>query len=71
MFQTILYVAFLILDKIIRLYRIEEELSHARLTLHAASALKTRRRKGREGLKTLNHEEREEHEGKMNWKFFP
>ena len=31
-----------------RIYRIEEELSHARLTLHAASALKTRRRKGRE-----------------------
>jgi len=30
-----------------RIYRIEEDLSHARLTLHAASALKTQRRQGR------------------------
>jgi len=52
-----------------RLYRIEEEeLSHARLTLHAASALKTRRRKGREetehfGLNgRINHEIHENHE---------
>ena len=34
--------------QVFRIYRIGEELSHARLTLHAASALKTRRRKGRE-----------------------
>jgi len=47
MFEIILSVAFLILDRIYRIYRIEEELSHARLTLHAASALKTRRRQGR------------------------
>ena len=32
-----------------RIYRIEEDLSHARLTLHAASALKPRRRQGRGG----------------------
>jgi len=30
-----------------RIYRIEEDLSHARLTLHAASALKTQSRQGR------------------------
>lgn len=51
-------------------YRIGEELSHARLTLHAASALKTQSRKGREGLKTLNHEERRDHEGWRRWTFF-
>ena len=49
--------------QVFRIYRIGEELSHARLTLHAASALKPPRRKGREGLKTLNHEERRDHEG--------
>ena len=40
----ILSVPLLFLD---RIYRIEEDLSHARLTLHAASALKTQSRQGR------------------------
>jgi len=40
----ILSVSFLFLD---RIDRIEEEMPHARLTLHAASALKPQSRKGR------------------------
>ena len=36
-----------ILDMMNRIYRIEEDMSHARLTLHAASALKAQRRQGR------------------------
>ena len=40
----ILSVSLLFLD---RIYRIEEEMTHARLALHAASSLKPQSRKGR------------------------
>jgi len=36
-----------ILDMMNRIYRFEEDMSHARLIRKAGSALKTRRRKGR------------------------
>ena len=36
-----------LMDRMKRIYRIDEDLSHARLTLHAASALKTQSRQGR------------------------
>jgi len=50
------------MDRINRIYRIGEDLTHARWTLHAASALKPPRKRG---FKNLYHEAREEHEGKM------
>jgi len=43
----ILSVSLLFLDRIYRIERIEEDLAHARLTLHAASSLKPQSRKGR------------------------
>ena len=42
----------------------EEEMIRARLTLHAASTLKSQRPRRKREFKNLHHEEREEHEGK-------
>ena len=52
MLKIILLILFILsnaifMDRINRIYRIEEDLTHARWTLHAASALKPQSRKGR------------------------
>ena len=62
----ILSVPLLFLDRICRIYRIEEDLPHARLTLHAASSLPpslsglwrtltTQSRKGRKGQSPISN----------------